>query len=466
MTRPGDPTSHRHAMKDGVFFLSKRTLTLALAALALLGGTACSEKIENGAACPALCPNQEVPLRDTVLLEPLALDTTISGIPPMGEETALPVTRLGDSVDTRAVFRFDSLPSLRAVHRDTNGVVLDTATLVRVDSAALVVTLDTAKTRVPGGATLYVYDVDTASASDTAVAPVDAAFAPGRLLDSVVVDSARLADTTVLRHGLRVPLPSSFVLARLQRTDSATRRIRLGLRLGGTTEGLVTLDSRNGGTAAVLRYIPSFNADSAGVPRDSVTVPLSSRTPEGDPLLRNDLADYVFAHAQPAPPAGTLRVGGIPGKRVYLRFALPAFLNDPARVTIIRASLVLHQMPGVGMPGHDTLQTIPQMVTASRAVKDVSQASHMLADPVPTWSMPFDTLPALTGGARRVEMANVARYWAATDTLPRPRAIVLWNLDAGATPTEVRFYSTEAPVDSLRPRLEIIYVPSHEVGLP
>jgi hypothetical protein len=64
----------------------------------------------------------------------------------------------------------------------------------------------------------------------------------------------------------------------------------------------------------------------------------------------------------------------------------------------------------------------------------------------------------------RVNVLALARTWR---TLPPnvPRAIAFKIGLEGAQPAELRFYSSEAPVN-LRPRLRITYLPRSEFVLP
>src|SRR5512145_3199207 len=80
-------------------------MTLATVVAAIVLG-ACGEDIQGGAACPVLCPEQNVTVFDTVL-EPVVLDTSVGPFPTIGTEEVLLLARLGDTLDTRPVVRFD-----------------------------------------------------------------------------------------------------------------------------------------------------------------------------------------------------------------------------------------------------------------------------------------------------------------------------------------------------------------------
>ncbi|MGH7622039.1 MAG: hypothetical protein ACREMU_06830, partial [Gemmatimonadaceae bacterium] len=88
---------------------------LPLLGLALCTLAACNENISGGAACPSLCPGQQLEVHDTVLVAGEVFDTTalVNGMPPLGTETNLLVARyadaLGDSVVSGAIVRYDTI---------------------------------------------------------------------------------------------------------------------------------------------------------------------------------------------------------------------------------------------------------------------------------------------------------------------------------------------------------------------
>ena len=88
---------------------------LPLLGLALIALAACQENLAGGAACPTLCPGQQLEVHDTVLVAAEIFDTSaiVNGMPPLGTETQLLVARYadaqGDSIVSGAVLRYDSL---------------------------------------------------------------------------------------------------------------------------------------------------------------------------------------------------------------------------------------------------------------------------------------------------------------------------------------------------------------------
>ena len=62
---------------------------------------ACSEKLEAGKSCPLLCPEQAITLLDTII-DAAVSDTTVTGLPSIGNEGYLMLASHGDTVETRA----------------------------------------------------------------------------------------------------------------------------------------------------------------------------------------------------------------------------------------------------------------------------------------------------------------------------------------------------------------------------
>src|ERR1700722_9712166 len=96
-----------------------------LAAIVLPTIWACQEKLSGGAACPSLCPGASAVVRDTVFdgATVLSIDTTLVGYSPYSGLFEFLVaaganTSVQDSLDIRAIVRFDSI----TYNWDTAGV--------------------------------------------------------------------------------------------------------------------------------------------------------------------------------------------------------------------------------------------------------------------------------------------------------------------------------------------------------
>ena len=61
-----------------------------------------------------------------------------------------------------------------------------------------------------------------------------------------------------------------------------------------------------------------------------------------------------------------LGVGGLPAQRTYLRFDIPTRLIDSA--TVVRATLMLTQVPTNSVDATDSLTMYPQVVRAAQSL--------------------------------------------------------------------------------------------------
>jgi hypothetical protein len=424
---------------------------VALAGLAALAAAAaCSEQLEGGAGCTRersgdLCPLTNAEILDTTL-DAVALDTTLTGVPVAGDVGALLLAlRPGaDSLDVRAVVRFDSVPA-----RFSPPAGGDSVAITSVTATAIRLSLDTTGTRISGPVTVEAYDVDTV-ASDTVGAALSGLFRPDRLLGR-----ATLATQTVTGDTLSVPLSNAAFAAKAQ----ARARLRVGLRLVATGSARVRFFGV--GQAGLSSASPVVTFDPA---TDTTFRPVqifpSSVTPGSAELAAAYRTQTVVARTPRFADGADLVVGGLPARRTYLRFAVPARFVDS--VDVVRASLLLTQRPSGAADPLDPGVTIrPLAVLATNAVTDLVRASELA-----TGALGLDTLQLDPTGAgvRALPVVNLVRAWR---TLPAstPRALVLRSALEGAQAAEVRFYSVEAPA-GLRPRLRLSYVPRTNFGLP
>src|SRR5688572_27678030 len=158
----------------------------------LVAGTvaACTEDFDGGAACPALCPEQNVVVFDTTI-DPVELDTTVSPFPTHGTEPELFLARRGDTVDVRPVVRFDSLPSFY-----NSGSTAGDTIITVIDSPYVKLQINLADSRFSQQpVTIDVFDVDTTTGdsafalNDTSTAIERQLFRPDRRIGSITFDS-------------------------------------------------------------------------------------------------------------------------------------------------------------------------------------------------------------------------------------------------------------------------------------
>ena len=119
---------------------------LKLAGLVILTAilAACTEKLDNSAGCPLLCPDQGGEI-ETVTIDAITLDSTVSALAGQGTETSLLLATRGDTIDARAIIRFDSIPDrFRRPGPDTASFEVTT-----VDSAFLRMRVDTIGGKIP-----------------------------------------------------------------------------------------------------------------------------------------------------------------------------------------------------------------------------------------------------------------------------------------------------------------------------
>jgi hypothetical protein len=406
----------------------------------------CDQNLESGAACPALCPSEALPVRDTDFFA-VAVDTSVPGFPQIGTEPRLLIATLGDTFDSRGIIRFDTL----VTSYFTAGA---DSTIRSVDSATVTLRLASFDTLDADSVTFEAYDVDVAG-DDTAAATLVPAFVPSNFLGSETVvfsDSAVKKDSTIV-----IPIDTAKLSAKIRDTTNGPPRLRVGIRITSDSAAKAQIFTTNSSSAlgAKLSYLPAVGAST-----NRVTLTSRSKTPVDDAQLRADLSDFqIVAVAPPPPSPDALRVGGVPGWRAYIRFSIPPSIMDSS--SIVRATLFLHQHPNPALPEPgDTMQISPYAMTASAVVEDINRLLTFLAASGDSVAMVPRDSAAVT-----MQLINFVRPWRGSDSLRTPRAIALSASLEGARPGAVEFYSNEAP-DSLRPRLRLSYIPQPHGGLP
>lgn len=426
--------------------LHRRLALLVVATVAALVVAGCSEKIEAGAACPQLCPSNEVVLQDTTL-DAVVVDTTIAGFPPIGDESYLLLANRGDTLDTRVIARYDSLPN---TYR-TSAATAD-STIRAVDSAEIRITVDTLHGRVTAPVTIEAYDVGDTTTADTVASQLLPYFSPDRLLGSRTFAPESIVDS------IAVPISNDTVLAKLTRR----RPLRVGFRLRSASSQAVRFYSSSIASSSMqLRFRVATDTT---VP--AVTMSPRSLTPSNATLafLRGALGDFVIvAKGPPPPPPGTFSVGGMPGARAYVRFDIPRSILDSTR--IVRATLLLTEVPNGASPAaKESLYVQPLPLLVGKPITDIAQVLRLASSPG-TYGLDSTGVTPLDTGVKRIQLVPLVQRWAFTPSDSAPRAIALRASTEGATGAQVLFYSLSAPPD-VRPRLRLTYVPHVTFGLP
>ncbi|MFL5500497.1 MAG: hypothetical protein ACJ79Q_04615 [Gemmatimonadaceae bacterium] len=398
----------------------------------------CSENLDSSGVCNVLCPPIGGNVNTVTIEGAVEVDTTVMSGSGLGTESGLFLANRGDTLDSRVIVRFDSLPQTFLPTGDT------TQAIQTVDSAYLLLRVDTLTIKGPGPVTIEAYDVDT-TADDTANAAVLALFRPDRFISSQTFARADLSDST------KYFISNATVLSKIQNKQP----LRIGLRATGAESIQMIISSTEVGLPPTLFF--RATPDTATKP---LTVTPFSKTPADDPILAFNIRDYtVIAKAPPAAPPGTLVVGGFPSHRVYFRFVVPSAIVDST--TVVRATLILNQISNGALDPTDTLNVLPQVSLAGIAVTDPTKAAQIIGN------IAADTLRLRPGdaGTTNVELAHAFALWRSIPPDTLPRAIILKPVIEGS-PLELRFSSSEDPVAGLRPQLRISYTTKVPLGLP
>jgi hypothetical protein len=417
-------------------------MVFMLATLAVVAIVGCSEKLEGSANCATLCPEQTVPVRDTVLDVPPG-DTSVSGFPTIGTEDFIIVGKFGDTLETRGIVRFDSLGK--------NFFNVTDSAVTHVDSARVLLKLIPDSTGLGASPfTINIYDVDT-TAADTVTAGLLPLFREDRLIGGGVFTPAQLAQDT-----LSIPLIGDSLVAKIK----AGARLRLGfaIRPQGNSTPVLRFSSTEGGDPPQLVY--RVSADTS-VPRVFVS-PLSEGA--NIPFVAGALADFTIVAVNAfAPDPALLTVGGVPGTRAMVRFAVPSYIVDSS--TIVRATLMLTQAPNrASARAADSISVSPVPVLASSVLTDPRTVFSFVGVPGSLGLQSLRVLPS-DSGVRSFEIAPLVRTWKGVADSLNPRVIVLRADSELVVPGQATFFSSKAPI-GVRPRLRLTFVPRSNYGLP
>lgn len=405
---------------------------------------ACAEKQDVGSVCPALCPEQNVPTLDTVI-EDIGISGTVRSYPALGTEPTLLLAARGDSLDVRAVIRFDSIPSRHRINTLTGDTT--TAPTTSVDSSELRLRLDTTGLKATAPVRVSLYNVDT-TAADSSTAALVALFRSDRLIGTATFDTSKLKDT------LRIPIDTTFLRQRI----TSRARVRIGVQVTSAASVQLHVWSSVSDVGPQIRFDPS---------RDTSTHVGSYRplslTPAGNEAFSRDLADFNLIVRGSDDPMnvtipGVLRFGGLPARRGYIRFDLPSRIVDSA--TVVRATLSLTQIPTTRF---DSLESVTLYAHASIATGIVSDPAR-IALLIGRASDSAVVTPR-GSGVLDFELVRLFRRWRNTKPADQPRVLILRTSREGSSPIELRVHD-ESAASGLRPRLRITYVPRVDFGLP
>ena len=411
-----------------------------LIAATLVGAiVGCQENLESGLACPALCPQQADSLHDTTLYA-VEFDTSIAGYPTTGSEGQL-ILSAQPGMDLRAIVRFDSL---QATFR-RRGTLVDSE-LVSVASAVMKMRIAKADTLGPA-VTFSLYDVEVDSTQDdTTATALTPRFIPANLIGTRTVPAASLKDS------VSVPFDTAKLMAKIRTLPFG--RLRVGVRISAPQPAMVRIFAVNGGFSPHVFIRPSLDTMV-----DSISIAPYSRTP-AERQLANEVADFqLVSLAPPVPASNVIRVGGIPGRRGYLRFNIPSRILDSSAV--VRATLILTQKPNsTSGEAAETAGVVPFELASGSAVTDLKRSLIFLA-----FGMDSAGMAPRDSGLRTFEMISALRRWRFTTAARTPRAVALRATREGVGTWQADFFSQRAAI-SVRPRLRVTYIPLSKGGLP
>lgn len=422
-----------------------RAGVLVLPATLALAAVACNEKLDGTAGCPLTCVDQSAQVQ-TVDLDAVTTATSVLGGLGLGTTQRMLLASRGDTLDTRVIIRFDSLPASSA----KSATDTSTATSFQyADSVYLRLRVDSAAAKLTVPATISVYDVDTSAVNDTSAAVLQTLFTPARLVASTQIAAGKLADSVAIR------LPNAFLVNKAQ----AHARVRLGLQVTASQSVSVRVASAETpfGPSIMLRNYP----DTTHKP---ITLAPHSATPSDNRSIATNLSDFTIVVKGTTPPSpALLAVGGLPGTRAYFRFNVPPRIVDSSLV--VRATLLLTQVPSTSPDPTDTMSITPALVLAGPTITDPAKAAQITASASLIGLEPLKTVPG-AAGIREVEIAPIFKYWAAQPATDLPRAIVLESSQEDYSPQQALFYSPSAADPSVRPKLRISYTLRSHIGLP
>ena len=207
-----------------------------------------------------------------------------------------------------------------------------------------------------------------------------------------------------------------------------------------------------------LRMKPSLDTSVAPV----FVSPLSL-TPQNQTFLSQPLADYTIVVKGGSTTAATLLgVGGVPSRRVYLKFNVPSHIIDST--SIVRASLLMTQTPNRLLNPRDSIYIFPVPILATAAVSNYASALQFLGS-VGQFGLDSLKVAPADSGIRSFEIVGLVRTWRRQPETVSPRTLALRSGTEGQLGAEIDFFSTRAGA-GVRPRLRITYVPVSATGLP
>lgn len=391
---------------------------------ALATAVACGERITAPGACPTYCPDDQIVLLDTLLLSAVAQDSAFTGFVPAHRATTtyLATDPGGGGLTARAIMRFFTFgDSLRVAANDTVFTPVLGTDSFRIDVGMV--------RRAPTvqGIQLVLHRLPAGIDSTTTYADVDAYFADSTQIAVIAVSDTLSAGT------LTATVPASA----FPTFAADARVVAIGIRLVTATATYLDLGTLESNNAVVLTRYARIDSAGTTVTRQEGRLPAT---------------DTYVTSGTPAPPPGSLVIGGVPSSRVLLRLAVPGAILDSS--TIVRATLVLlPQAAAIGATG-DTLSLLATGITA-----DFGAKSPLV--PVPIDSVPLrrGRLAIGTADTIRLDVTDLLRGWSANPD--QPRTVVIRAFPEGGTPGAVAIGGTAGLAGA---RLQVSWIPPVALG--
>lgn len=409
-------------------FVRPRIASLTAALAAALATAGCQENLSSPGDCPALCPGNQIVVRDTVIEAIPGADSAYFGYLPRSSRTILLVS---DGIPAGEYRSFAAFPAPR-----TDSISVDgTMRAFAVDTIAIQFTVQTRDT-LAKGLKLYLHRLPLTIDTTADFPTLSAAIAGSPVFDSILVP-----DT--LKAGLVTTLVFGDRLAELATAPDDSGRVALGLTLKASKPTGVRLAADAAGSAAapVIEYRGRAEITDTAKQRQKVAT-----RPDG--LQKFGFVGNRDLGATPNPDL--LYIGGLTGARTLVRFDIPDFIRDSSQ--ILRATLQLTPaFPLDGLPNSATADSV--------AVRGIQTDLGAKSPPLTVAGLLLaGGLKEGTRNAVSVDLFQLVAQWQVKGG-PPPAVFIAHSEEAlGGGFMQPVFYSTRSAVG--RPTLRLTY------GLP
>ncbi len=405
----------------------RRLVRAGAVALAVALG-ACQENLSAPAECPALCPGEQIIVRDTTILPITGGDSTYFGYLTRASRTILLVSNGLAAGEYRSFVVF---PAQR-----TDSVAVDgVSQAYTVDTVSISFNLQ-ARDTTATGLTLYLHRVPITT--DTTITYQ----ALAAMLDTAeVLDSIQVADT--VKSGKIEALFVGDELTKFVGPAADSGKFGVGITVRASKPTGVRLSVDNVGSTLA----PLFEN------RGKAAVTDTAKQRQVVQVRPTDIAKYGYVGnrdlSQTANP-DLLYLGGPGAARSLLRFSLPTDIKDSAQ--ILRATLEL--TPAISLDGLPSSPSGDSVAVRGVIVDLGAKSPPLLTGGLQSWGL----LRQGTTEVVTVDLLLLATQWQIKDGPPATVFLALTDEVLGGGFMQPAFYSTRSATG--QPRLRITY------GLP